>query len=40
MKFKSKVPRDVDPIELADRMKLSIFGKSLSRFRRLDLLRK
>ena len=35
-KFKPIIPKDVDPIELADKMKWSIFKDSLKRLKDLD----
>lgn len=40
MKFKSKIPEDVDPIELADKMKLSVFKDVIKRLKHLDRLTK
>ena len=37
-KFKPIIPEDVDPIELADKMKWSIFKDSLKRLKDLDKL--
>ena len=37
-KLKPIIPEDVDPIDLADKMKLSIFKDSLKRLRELDKL--
>jgi len=39
-KLKPIIPEDVDPIELADKIKLSIFDDSLKRLKELDKLAK
>lgn len=39
-KLKPIIPADIDPIELADKIKLSIFKDSLKRIRELDKLAK
>lgn len=39
-KLKPVIPEDVDPIELADQMKWSVFKDSIKRLRDLDKLAK